>query len=65
MSIGNSIDCDNSVKSLPDVLNLAKRNFERFFDMRPGTITQEQIDRSSLTVTGWAASDEREHRGVA
>ena len=64
MAIGNSIDCDNSVKYLPDVLNMAKRNFERFFDMRPGASTQEQIDRSSFTVTGWAAVDVRENQGV-
>ena len=52
MAIGNSIDCDNSVKYFPDVLKTAKQNYERVFDMRPGTSTQEQIDRSSLTVTG-------------
>ena len=65
MAIGNSIDCDNSVKYLPDFLDRAKQNFERLFDMRPGTCTQERIDRSSLTVTGWAAENVRELQGVA
>ena len=37
MATRNSIDYDNTVKYLPDVLNLAKRNFERFFDIRPNT----------------------------
>ena len=50
MAIGNSIDCDNLVNCIPDVLNSAKQNFERFFDLRPVTSTQEQIDRSSLGV---------------
>ena len=44
---------------------MAKQNYERFFDMRPGTSTQQQIDRSSLTVDGWVATDVRENQGVS
>ena len=31
---------------------MAKQNYERFFDTRRGTSTQQQVDRSSLTVAG-------------
>ena len=62
---GNSIHYDNLVNYLPEVLDSAKQNFERFFDLRPGTSTQEQIDRSSLGVTGWSSADVRENQSVA
>ena len=61
MVIGNSVDCDNLVKYLPDVLSPAKQNYERFFGMRPDTSAQEQIDRRSLMVTDWAAANVREN----
>ena len=44
---------------------MAKQNFERFFDLRPGTSTQEQIDRSSLGATGWSSAGVRENQSVA
>ena len=62
MAIGNKIECDDFTEYLPEVLNMAKENYEGFFDVRRGTSTQQQIDRSSLIVAGLAAADVRDRR---
>ena len=64
MANHNVIMCDDHSKYLPDILDIAKKNYERFFDMKPGIITQKQISRLSLTVAGWAACDVRDYQSV-
>ena len=65
MAIGNSVDCDNLVQYFPDVLSSAKQNFEGFFDLRPGTSTQDQADCSSLGVAVGASANVCENQSVA
>ena len=48
---------DGVVEYIPEVLQMAKCKFEHFFGMESGTSTQYQIDRSALTVAGWATCD--------
>ena len=64
MANGNIIMCDDLTEYLPEVLNIAKENYEQFFDKRPGTSNQQQIDRSSLTAAGWAACDVWDYQSI-
>ena len=57
MAIGNNIACNDFTEYLPEVLNMAEDNYDRFSDMSVGTSSQQQIYRSSLTVAGWVACD--------
>ena len=62
---GNVIMCDDHSEYRPEVLNIAKKNYEQLFDVNPDTSTQQQIDRSSLTVPVWLACDIREYQSIA
>ena len=48
-------------KYLPQVLQRAMRNFEKFYGLEQGASNEELIDQHSLTVVGWAESSEQRH----
>ena len=50
-------EADPVVEYIPEILQLAKSKYEYFFCMDPGTSAQYELERSSLTVAGWATCD--------
>ena len=52
MANGNVIMCDDQSEHLPEVLSVANRNYEHFFDVAPGICNQQMIDRSRRSSGG-------------